>query len=261
MLQEMHNRVAQEGQDTEFKGILTTLLDSTHIASNGDLPDAMQTGQSTSTRFNFIAAQNPQFNITPEHLLVLEEQRYALKLSELESGIYTDEIQKRARAVIDAIKAEVASKKIKNEPIDYRFYSRILEDMWQAMGHRQDQAAIQHLGLLANAASGSSSTGKKIAGALFALVGVLLIAASIACLVATFGGSALASGFGAALGLSLIQSQICLGITASVTAVAGTSLSFWGGFKFKDGMRQGLSKDIMDFKQEIEETTPTMTAS
>jgi hypothetical protein len=258
MLQNMYAKVEEEEQDLEFKGVLFQLLENTHIATNGDLPDLMQTGQSTTTRFAFIAGVFPQFSIDPGQFLALEAQCYTQKLSDLENGIFVGEEQKRIKAVIDSIKAEVEAKKIKNEFIDYRFYTRILADMWQVINHRQDSASIQHLGLLANAASGSPSIGKKVAGALTALVGFLLLTASIACLVATFGGSSLASGFGAALGISIIQSQICLGVSASVTAVAASGLGTWGVFKYKEGMRQGLSQNITNFQMEMEKNSPAL---
>jgi hypothetical protein len=247
MLHNMHARVEQEGQDLEFNKVLIGLLENTHIASNGDLPDLMQTGQAIPARFAYNAERNPLFSIAPEHFLAWEAQRYAEILNTFGSAIYTGEERKRVKAVFDSITAEIEAKKIKNEPIDYRFYTRVLSDMLAS-----DTTSTQHLSVLANAASGSPSIGKKVAGALSALVGFLLLAASIACLVATFGGSSLASGFGAALGISLIQSQICLGVSASVTAVAGSSLGFWGGFKFKEGTRQGLSQNLIDLQTERE---------
>lgn len=255
MLYDMHNRIEQEGQDTRFKNLLTNLLATTHIAANGDLPDAMHTGQATTTRFALLAQQNELFSLTKQQLERLEEQGYEHSLQELKQGIFVGELDKKIQAVSKAVQSEVAAKKHAKQAVDYRFYTHVLNEVWHAVNHRQDAASLQHLVVLADAAAGRPTTSKKIAGALMVLAGTLLIATSIACLLATFGASSLASGFGVALGISVVQSQICLAVGAGATTLAGSGLTFWGINTFKAGMRQGLSKDLLDLQHEVQHSS------
>jgi hypothetical protein len=246
----MHQKVISEGQNSEFTGLLNSLLDQTYI--NLDLPDDLQTHQTTAMHYNYLQQQNPGlFSISPERLTILEQERYHYELGHMQARISPqNKLQDKINSALKVLNDEVEAKKQRNEPIDYRFNNRVLADLSKIAAKPNDIATLQHLGTLANTAAGTPSLGKKIAGALLAIVGIALIATSVACLVATFGGSSFASSFGAALGLSLLQSQITLGIGSSLTALGGIGLSFWGGSKFKEGQRQGLSKELENVKQE-----------
>lgn len=216
------------------------------------MPDELQTGQTTEFYQNDLMRQNPSlFSIQPAQLDLIEQEHYESELKYMQTRIVIqNELQNKIDSALKIMSAEVDVKKQKNEFIDYHFYNRVLTDLSKIVSQPHDKAAIQHLGTLAEVAAGTPQLGKKIAGALMAIVGLALIAASIACLVATFGGSSLASGFGVALGLSLLQSQITLGISASLAALGGIGLSFWGGVKFRERQRQGLSKELEDVKEE-----------
>jgi ABC-type thiamin/hydroxymethylpyrimidine transport system permease subunit len=102
----------------------------------------------------------------------------------------------------------------------------------------------------------NSSLGKKITGAILAIVGILLIAASIATLVTTFCGSSLVSSVGIALGMSILSSKIVLSTTAGVAAGAGAGLTFWGINKFKERQGQELSSAIYGVKEELTHISP-----
>ncbi|WP_127099165.1 hypothetical protein [Legionella sp. km772] len=250
LLQEMHNQVATEGLNQEFIQVLNSLLEETHLGA--DLPDALQTQQSKAEHYNYLQQQNPAlFTVSPERLLVLEQERYHYEFSHLQERIApSNALQNKINAALKVLNEELSAKKVKNEVIDYHFYNRVLADLAKISANPHDSKAIQHLGRLANVAVGTPSLGKKIAGVLLEILGIALIAASVTCLIATFGGSSFASSFGAALGLSLLQSQITLGISASLTALGGGALSFWGGIKFKEGQRQGLSKELENVHEE-----------
>ena len=55
---EMHRQVALENQDHAFQAILAGLIDTTHIAQQGDLPDELQTGISVASHFNTLQQNN-----------------------------------------------------------------------------------------------------------------------------------------------------------------------------------------------------------
>lgn len=63
-------------------------------------------------------------------------------------------------------------------------------------------------------------------GGLLIALGVLLIGASVAGLVTTFGSSSALSAVGIALGLSLLQTQVVLGVTSTIAAATGIGLTF-----------------------------------
>ena len=256
VLQDMHQRVKDEGKDSEFSTLLSNLLEHTYISLNGDLPDDLQTGQTTSHYHADLERQNTLFAISPERLMTLEQEHYEEELKYINSRVVIqNELQNKINSAVNVLSAEVDYKKQHNQFIDYHFYNRVLQDLHQVSAYPKDHATTRHLSQLASVAAGAPSIGKKVAGALMAVVGVILIAASVACLAATFGGSALASGFGMGLGVSLLSSQVVLGVSSSLTALTGMGLTFWGGFKFKEGLRQGLSKELEGLNDELAQPT------
>ncbi|WP_240920602.1 hypothetical protein [Legionella longbeachae] len=72
-------------------------------------------------------------------------------------------------------------------------------------------------------------------------------------MVTTFGSSSALSAVGIALGLSLLQTQVVLGVTSTVAAATGIGLTFFTGPNtVKSGQRQGLSQGLIDVKEDIE---------
>jgi hypothetical protein len=141
---------------------------------------------------------------------------------------------------IEAVAQEVGIKSTQEIIIDYHYYNRILFDLHAVANNPNDRKAKHHLSQLANVASGHPQIGKQIAGALLMIAGLLLIAASIALLVTTFGGSAPASAVGIGLGL-----KVTFAAGAALTATAAIGSTFFGVQKYKEGQqRQGLSQTL-----------------
>ena len=252
-LEDMYRQVSSEGQDKGFNHILESLIENTHISLDGDLPDDMKTDFSKTQHFAQLQLEAAQlFAMSEQQLALTEQDIYTKKLQLIQARVVYDTLlQDKINSAVSLIHREVESKITRNEAVDYHFYNRALYDLHHLSIHSNDTNTIQHLAKLAESASGTPSTSKKVIGALIAVLGVLLIAASIACLIATACGSSFLSAAGVALGLSLIQSQIAVGVSLSVTAAVSGGLTFWGCTKFKEGMRQGVSKELIDVQEEL----------
>ena len=257
-LASMRIQVRSENKDEEFINLLDLIIDETHISSDGDLPDEMQTRSSASTLFAAIQRVKADLFLMNEQSLSIKEQSiFAEEVARIQTRVvYESELQNKINSAVRLIRLEVESKKQKNEDIDYHFYNRALKDLYQVAFHSQDHTTANHLGQLAESASGAPSVGKKVAGALIAVLGILVIAASIAFIALTAGVSSFLSGFGVALGLTLIQSQITICVCVPLTVLAGSGLTFWGSTKFKEGMQQGVSKELEAVKEEVLHPTP-----
>ncbi|KTC81339.1 hypothetical protein [Legionella brunensis] len=243
-LWDMYYRVERGDNDYPFSDLLANLLKATHILENGDLPDHLQTGQSANVHFSQVKNNNPYFqDLTDYELLAYEKQIFDQEISHTKTRLYRQNaLQIHIGKAVSLIELEIANKKSKKEPVDYHFYTQVIRDFNKILFQGSDPSLVDHLALLAEHASGSSSLGKKIGGALLVVAGLLLIAASVVGLVATFGSSAFLSAFGLALALSLL----------STSTIAGTGLTFFGGRTFKGGMQQGLSKELHNIHDDLQ---------
>lgn len=252
---DMYSRVKQENQDTAFEKTLEELVKSTHVLQDGDLPEPWQTGFSANAWFDSSKNANlGVFAIQPIQLENIEEQIFNDGLVHLKrNNVSTNDLQKHIMNAAELIEAEVAMKKQKQELIDYHFYGRAVCVLTEALNNPNDMQAAKRLGDIAEYASGSPSVGKQVLGGILIALGVLLIGASVAGLVTTFGSSSALSAVGMALGLSLLQTQVVLGVTSTVAAATGIGLTFFTGPNtVKSGQRQGLSQRLIDVKEGVE---------
>ncbi|WP_115711184.1 hypothetical protein [Legionella sainthelensi] len=252
---DLYSRVRQENLDTAFEKTLADLVESTHVLQHGDLPDQWQTNYSANAWFEVSKNANlGVFAIQPGQLDNIEEQIFNDKLGHLKrNNVLSNNIQRHIMNAAELIEAEVAMKKQKHEYIDYHFYGRTVCVLTDALNNPNDLQAVKRLGDIAEFASGSPSVGKQVLGGLLIALGVLLIGASIAGLVTTFGSSSALSAVGITLGLSLLQTQVVLGVTSTIAAATGIGLTFFTGPNtLKSGQRQGLSQGLIDVKEDIE---------
>ncbi|KTD05954.1 hypothetical protein Lgra_2731 [Legionella gratiana] len=252
---DMYSRVKQENQDSAFEKILAELVESTHVLQHGDLPDHLRTNFSAQAWFEGSKNKNSAvFAIQPAQLTNIEEQIFTNGLAFLKrNNGPSNDLQKHIMNAGDLIDAEVTMKKQKQEPIDYHFYGRTVRVLGEALAKPMDMQAAKRLGGIAEYASGSASVGKQVLGGLLIALGVLLVGASVAGFVASFGSSSALSAVGMALGLSLLQTQVVLGVTSSLAAASGIGLTFFvGPNTMKSGQRQGLSQELVDVKEGME---------
>ncbi|MBI2786196.1 MAG: hypothetical protein HYX60_07810 [Legionella longbeachae] len=251
----LYHRVKQEQKDASFETILGELVESSHILEEGDLPDHLQTNFSASAWFQ------SNKNTTPEYFAISEQNLSAIEEQMLNNGLafFTQDSLKINTSlqhhVFDAAKlidAEIKMKKQKKENIDYHFYGRTVRILAEVFNNPNNQQAINSLAHIADFASGSTSVGNPVLGGLLSVLGVLLIGASMAGFLATFGSSSILSVWGATLGLSLLEAEIVCGVTSSLFAVSGLGLTFFAGPTIESGQRQGLSRKLMDVKEEAE---------
>lgn len=244
LIQDMQSKVEREGQDPQFNQLLKSLIEESHLGE--DLPDELATQQSMAEHYQSLIQQNQSlFALSETELTQLEQSQYQQLQKQLQATHPAN--KSLATKITNAAKSldEMLSTQQKaGLAIDYRFYNLILIDLNKIASNSQDNKALNHLNKLTNLAAGKPNVSKQLVGALITVLALALIAASIGCLVATFGGSSFASSFGMALGLSLLQSKITLGLSASFASLAGIGMTIWGLGKCQDGQRQGLSKEL-----------------
>jgi cytochrome c-type biogenesis protein CcmE len=204
---------------------------------------------------------NDEPTVTPESL----EEQYGKLLTKLQtrSGV-KNTLQTKIDRTVEAVDAEVRAKKQKKEIINYSFYNQLLVQLWDLSNPKTTTSSATFIAIFTDFTQqiiDTSSLGKKVAGAILAIIGLLLIAASIATLALTFCGSSLVSSVGIALGVSLLTSKIALSTTASVTAAVGSGLTFWGINKCIEGQGRELSKAIYEVKEECTHLPPSPSPS
>jgi hypothetical protein len=262
---DMRRNLINEGKDQEFIELLNYLLEDTHIVERGDLPDVMSTGLTSDFHFENIKKVKSQIFVMTEADLKLEEARvFQQELNNFAADHTNPKTRLQVHVVkaMQSIKTEVEAKVLKNEVIDYYLYTKMIRDLNTVVTNANNLSVASRLGRMADVSSGSPSVGKKVVGCLLAVLGILLIAGSIAGFALTCGAGTLPSAFGIAVGISLIQAQFTLGVGFTLAAAGGAGISFWGGTVFKSGMRQGLSQDIKEVQQDIEEhNTEVLAAS
>lgn len=253
---DMYSRVKLENQDRTFEKILAELIDSTHVRQHGDLPDQWRTGFSADVLFKASKQTYPQyFEIQTAQLPSIEEQIFNNGLSSLKqiNLLQPNSLQRHIVHAANLIDSEVVMKKQKDEPIDYHFYGRTVRILGEALANPTDMHTAKRLGDIAEHASGNASVGKQVLGGLLIALGVLLIGASIAGFVTTLGSSSVLSACGMTLGIGLLQTQVVLGVASTVAAASGIGLTFFAGpATIKSGQRQGLSQELIDIKEGVE---------
>lgn len=255
-LWDMYLKVKQEKKDVEFERILGSLIESTHVAQYDDLPYPMQTNYNASAWFaSNIQSMPGYFAIQEQHLPNVEEQilNNGFAFITQNTPIRPTALQKHIINAVNLIDAEVKMKKQKNEEIDYHFYGRAVFILNDVLVNPTDKQAAKRLGEIAEYASGNSSIGKQVLGGLLIVLGALLISASVIGFITTFGSSSVLSAWGFALGLSLFETEFAFGIASSLVAATGIGLTFFSGPKaIESGGRKGLSQELMDIKEGVE---------
>jgi hypothetical protein len=192
----------------------------------------------------------PEYDLTRIEADILNQGITSLTQSSLPQSTSLHRHIVNAAKLIDA---EVKIKKQKNEDIDYHFYGRTVRILTEVFNKPTDKQAAKHLADIAESSSGHTSVGKQVLGGLVVVLGVLLIATSIAGFVASLGSSSILSAWGVALGLSLAQAEIACAVTSSVLAGTGLGLTFFAGPNvIKSGKRQGLSQELIEVKEDVE---------
>ncbi|MGL5741288.1 MAG: hypothetical protein ACRCXC_01410 [Legionella sp.] len=116
-----------------------------------------------------------------------------------------------------------------------------------------DMQSARRLSTLAEHASGSTSVGKQVLGGLVIALGVVLIGASVAGFLGTYGFGAPLCACGMLLGLALFEAEVVLTVASSIVAATGLGLTFFAGpGLLRSGKRQGLSQELIDVKEGIE---------
>ncbi|MDI1352781.1 MAG: hypothetical protein PSV35_08485, partial [bacterium] len=195
---------------------------------------------------------SPVFGITELELMAFEKNNYEKTLAAIQPmPNQNNSLHAAISKAIHSINNEVNQRLNENKSVDYLFYTQTLSDFKTLLIKPQDSVVINHLAILAASASGKPSLGQKVVGAILAVLGVLLMAASIAGLVFSLGSSSFLSAFGASLGFSLLASQISVGVIGSLATATSAGITLWGCNHFKSGMRQGLSKELIEVQDEV----------
>lgn len=256
-LGELYARLPQEKKEEHFLNALVAVINSTHVRSQDDLPESLKTGASAQACFKAVQDQYPLIFMKDERELVNEERiLYLVKVSSysgLESSPKT-ELQRKIIHALQTLQAEVTAKVERKEAIDYHFYTRIAMNLTNLYNNPADVRAATRLGDMAEYATGAASLGKKLLGSLLVVLGLLLIAASIAILLSPVGACSVFSAWGLALGMDALVTEA---VSAAGLYVAGTGLSAWGVFKFDTGRRHGFSKELHEV-QELAQVGPSL---
>lgn len=255
-LWDMYTRVRHEQRDAQFEKILGGLVEDTHVLENSDLSEPMRTNSSANAWFQPFKNQYPAiFSIAEDDLVRIEADIFNQGIASLtQSSLY--QYTTLQRRIVDAAKlidAEVKINNQKHENIDYHFYGRTVRILIDVFNNPSNKQAAKHLADIAEHASGHFSVGKQVLGGLVVVLGAVLIAASVAGFVASFGSSSLLSAWGVALGMSLAQTGIACVVSSSVFAATGLGLTFFAGPNIiKSGKRQGLSQELIEISEEVD---------
>ena len=191
-LWDMYYRVAQENKEDPFQNLLKTLLESTHIDENGDLPDHLKTGFTTTAWFEENKSTKAEYFAIPEQDLPnIESQIFQSEI------VWLTQLKQEQKTMLQTniinaaqlIKLEVQDKTKKKEEIDYHFYIRAMRNLNAVYHNFVDDQTAKRLSDIAEYASGSPSIGKQVLGALLVVFGGLLIATCIAGCVTAFASS------------------------------------------------------------------------
>ncbi|KTC82384.1 hypothetical protein Lche_0648 [Legionella cherrii] len=254
-LWDMYFKIKQEDKDPAFEKILASLIESTHVTLHDDLPYPISTCSSAESWFAVNKHEKPEyFAIQERNLPHVEEEIFNNGLFFIRKNppARPTSIQKHIIRAVNLIEAEVKIKKQKKEEIDYHFYARVIWILNDVFEGRADHKTVNRLGAIAEYASRNNSVGKHVLGSLLVVFGALLIGASIAGFITTFGSSSILSAWGFSLGLSLLETEFVLGLASSLTAITGIGLTFFAG---PDAIKSGtdFSQELIKINQGIEQ--------
>ncbi|KTD20209.1 Uncharacterised protein [Legionella lansingensis] len=249
---DIYQRVNEEGKDEQFIDLLIDLVNSTHIDKNKDLPDHLQTGKAAYIHYLDVKTTSQYLcDLTEQQLEEYEAQIFNLAVTNLKRSMHrANTVEVHIENALHLMELEIATKLDQHKLVDYHFYTQVLYDFDKIVKRTAYPNLINHLGTLADHASGTPSLGRKFVGTLLVIAGLLIIGASIAGLAATFGSSSFFSAYGVAFGLSLLQFEISFGALFTFSAIAGSSLTFFGSNTFKSGMRQSLSLELTQIQED-----------
>lgn len=261
-LADIYSRVQQEDKDDVFLSTLEEVINTTHIHPQDDLLDEL--GISFNATAWFRATKNEQrrtFAITESELSSDEVARCQQMMDRLLDNSLSQAtyLQQSIRQSAEAIDIEICEKIRRNESIDYHFYSCLANTLMQLHHDSSDSRATGRLFHMAEQATGASSLGKKLLGALMVVLGALMVTTSILAFASSLGSTSALSAWGCALGLNLIQTQVAaFTLSCSITAAVGTGLTFWGSRTIGASARQGLSQHLIDtYDAALEDVGPS----
>jgi hypothetical protein len=233
----------QNDQDMEFAETIMSILRTTFIALDGDLPDDMALKSRCVDGYNAFYPTT-----TPAELEQFERQQYDQAINGTKTRLQTIpatsskellDVANTGMSIVNLIEKD----KKAHADFDIKFATTILQKTNQLFDNPQDQILHQKYRSLANFDnSGKPSTLKKVCGIMLIFAGVLTIAVSALFIAASFGKSAPLSDIGIKIGVNAISQGVS--IAAEIT---GIGLLLGGIGLFSNGMRKGLSKDMMKF--------------
>ncbi len=249
-LADMYAQVQRANKDDAFLDMLAEVINTTHIHPQEDLLDELGPQFNAMAWFRVIKKEHRRtFAITESELNSDEASQCQQTMDRLldDSLTQTTYLQQSIRQCAQAIDFELCEKIRRNEPIDYHFYICLANTLMQLHHDSSNSRALERLLHMTDQATGASSFGKKLLGALMIVLGVAMIATSVLAFVSGLGSTTALSIWGSTLGLSLIQTQVAaLTLSCSITAAMGTGLTFWGARTVSASARQGLSQDLME---------------
>lgn len=247
---DMYSRVQRENKNDVFLSTLAEVINTTHLDPQEDLLDELNIPWNAMSWFRAATKGQPHiFAITESDLYSDEVQRYQQTMNRLLSNslVQATYLQQSIRRSAEAIDIEICEKLRRNEPIDYHFYICLANTLTQLHYDSSNLRATERLHHIAEQATGTSSVGKKLLGALMVVLGAMMVITSLAAFASSLGSTSALSAWGSAFGLHLIQTQVAaLTLSCTITAAVASGLTFWGARTVNASARQGLSQDLMD---------------
>jgi len=255
-LSDMYHQVKLEGKDQEFSTILLELLESTHIAENGDLPDQMKSLTSSATSYREIKDKNASLFLRNE--LALRDMECGILNVELNTLIESNKkpqtlLQDKIRNASKTINYEIQQKTKNNMPIDYQYYTQIVLNLKVLLNNPDDLTAASNLGSLAEAGVKKSSISKIAFGSILAVLGIIIVVVNTALLLSSGGSSAVLSAVIYAFSLSLFKASSVILTGYTLSLATGVGLTFLGMNKLSsDAGQKIVINDLKGIVSEIE---------
>lgn len=260
LLGSIHNRLENSNPDSLFIQSIARLLDKTHIPINGDLPDQFALGVRCVDHYHDLYPE-----ISKIQLQQFEEDEYfntlkllQSKLTRLDEIKLTDKKQNTKLKNLVKIGQNLTSH-IEKERImpDFDIHLAILMMKTTNQLLESDNKIVYKKKMMRLAEydkNGKPSLAKKVGGILLALFATVIIAASALAAVASFGIATPLTAIGVSIGTTMIaqSTSIAIGTVGLFSLIGGIGLR-------RHGRRKGISKDLCDFVDQINDTTPTLT--
>ncbi|MBA3662527.1 MAG: hypothetical protein H0W64_12420 [Gammaproteobacteria bacterium] len=147
----------------------------------------------------------------------------------------------------NSIEKNVADLLSMKEPVDYKLYSLTLLYADAAFKDPRDKVTQRRLSKIVPFVLGAPSTAKQVIGALVAVVGALIITATVLSIVATYGGSSMLAPLALSTGFGLItQGLIHAGLLTGGGLTTSAGLSF-----FYTGTTRNIAANIEKIKNTL----------